>query len=148
MSESSDQDTMVPSVPTVAAFDAKLRSLWGIELPSEAPLADLNDLEAVLAAHATWVQSIENPATPMAGRRACLRNQDLRGVNLARRDLRGADLSLANLEGACLEGALLTLADLSGTILRNADLRGPRLRRADLSGAVMDGAKLGGSDFD
>lgn len=142
MAQNDNQDSGVQSFPTAQAFDSKLRSVWDVALPQTPGEFDLSQLDKVVADHEKWVQSLESPGTPLAGRRACLKNQDLRGVNLARRDLRGADLSGANLEGACLEQAQLALTNLSGANLRNADLRGARIKRADLTGAVLDGAEL------
>ncbi len=146
MSQQDSTDSPPQTLPTVQAFDIKLRSAWDLPLPSERPLADLSELDQVLSEHERWVASLEAPGTPLAGRRAVLRNQDLRGVNLARRDLRGADFSGANLEGACLEGCLLTLASLKGANLRNADLRGAKIKKADLSGAIIDGVQLSPGD--
>lgn len=143
MTPPDNQDPAVQKMPTVQAFEMKLRSVWDLALPLDRPLKDLSELDDVLKDHEQWAASVAAPGAPLTGRRACLKNQDLRGVNLARRDLRGADLSGANLEGACLEQCLLTLADLKGANLRNANLRGARLGKADLTGATLDGAELG-----
>lgn len=133
-------------VPTVQSFDAKLRSVWDLPLADEQPLGDLSELDRVVSEHEKWVASLEIPGAPLTGCRLVLKNQDLRGVNLARRDLRGADFSGSNLEGACFEGCLLTLASLKGANLRNADLRGAKIKKADLTGAVIDGVQLSPGD--
>ncbi len=146
MSQNDGAASPLQPVPTAQSFDAKLRSVWDLPLPEGRPLDDLSELDQVLSEHERWVASLEAPGTPLAGCRAVLRNQDLRGVNLARRDLRGADFSGANLEGACMEGCLLTLASLKGANLRNADLRGAKIKKADFSGAIIDGVQLSPGD--
>ncbi len=146
MSQRDGFDIPAPSVPTVQAFEVKLRSVWDLPLPPERAALDLNELEQVILDHEKWVASLEAPGAPLAGSRAVLKNQDLRGVNLARRDLRGADFSGANLEGASLEGCLLTLASLKGANLRNADLRGAKIKKADLTGAQIEGVLLSPGD--
>lgn len=139
-------DAPLPAVPTVQAFEVKLRSAWDLPLPPERRSFDLNELSQVISDHEKWVASLEAPGTPLEGCRAVLKNLDLRGVNLAHRDLRGADFSGANLEGASLEGCLLTLASLKGANLRNADLRGAKIRKADLTGATIEGVLLSPGD--
>lgn len=139
-------DVPAPSLPTVQAFEVKLRSVWDLPLPGERSAADLNDLEQVIAEHEKWVASLVTPGMPLEGCRAVLKNQDLRGANFAHRDLRGADFSGANLEGASLEGCLLTLASLKGANLRNADLRGAKIKRADLTDATIEGILLSPGD--
>lgn len=146
MTQPDASESTTQSVPTVQTFETKLRSVWTAPLPHDGPLVDLSQLDEILAEHQKWVESLENPQAPVAGRRAVLKNQDLRGVNLSKRDLRGADFSGANLEGARLDHCLLTLTNLAGANLRNADLRGARIKRADLTGANLEGAELSPAD--
>jgi hypothetical protein len=78
-------------------------------------------LQEILAAHKTWLEPGEEK-----GKRANLREADLRGA-----DLGGADLREADLRGADLGGANLRRADLGGANLRRANLRGADLREAN-----------------
>ena len=84
-------------------------------------------LAVILASHSLWISSRED-----LGKRANLRDVDLKGA-----DLRGANLEIANLAGADLRGVNLRDANLAG-----ADLRGANLGGADLLGASLRGANL------
>ena len=79
------------------------------------------ELKEILDNHKKWLN--DEPG----GKKANLRDADLRGADLSFADLRGADL-----RGADLRGANLRYADLRGANLRYADLRSADLRGADL----------------
>ena len=84
-----------------------------------------DELQGVLAEHKKWLLSD-------GGKRADLRDADLRGAYLQRADL----------QGAYLRGADLRDADLRGADLRDADLRGADLQGADLQGADLRNLKI------
>ncbi|NUB26588.1 hypothetical protein GAY30_17045 [Azospirillum brasilense] len=135
--------------------------------PAESVWPSAEALDAVLAAHRLWLESVGRE-----GRQADLRHADLSGRSLWRADLhrarfdgydlRGADLdhadaSGANIDGACLERASLWNARLGKARLCQADLRNANLDHADLSGANLSeadcteaslwGARLHGADL-
>jgi len=99
------------------------------------------ELKSVLDSHLKWVNG------ELDGKRAYLREADLRGADLQGAYLRGADLQGADLRGAYLQGADLQGAYLRGADLRGADLQGAYLRGADLRGAYLQGADLRGADL-
>ena len=68
------------------------------------------ELQEVLAAHATWV------ADPSKGTRADLSGANLTRANLSRANLTGANLSGADLSGANLTGAIIKLGNREVTI--------------------------------
>ncbi|PNQ95993.1 hypothetical protein C1S70_26180 (plasmid) [Azospirillum argentinense] len=118
--------------------------------PAERVRPSAEALDAVLAAHRLWLESVGQE-----GRQADLRHADLSGRSLWRADLRrarldgcdlrGADLdhadaSGANFDGACLERASLWNARLGAARLCQADLRNANLDHADLSGADLSDA--------
>ena len=78
-------------------------------------------LKEILEAHEKWLNGEEG------GKKADLRNANLRSADLCGADLRDADLRNAGLYGADLRGADLRDADLHYANLRNADLRGANL---------------------
>ena len=94
------------------------------------------ELKEALRLHALWLED------PNQGKRANLRNADLRCANLRNVDLRGADLRNADLRCADLRGA-----DLRNAVLRNATLRNADLRFADLRGADLRDANLQEADL-
>lgn len=117
----------------------------------------IEDLPAILASHAEWLNT--NGDT---GEKADLVGADLRRANLSGVDLRKANLSRSDLFRANLSGADFREADVSGADLREADLRrtdlrkanlgqtnlsGADLRRANLIGADLSRANLRGADF-
>jgi uncharacterized protein YjbI with pentapeptide repeats len=95
------------------------------------------DLKEVLRLHLMWLNDEEG------GKKANLREADLRGANL-----REANLRKANLRKADLRGANLRKADLREANLRKADLRGADLEEADLRGADLEGADLRKANLD
>ena len=92
-----------------------------------------DELKSILEQHWLWVRGNGGNG----GKRANLRDADLKGANL-----RDADLPFANLRGADLKGANLKGADLKGADLRDANLQGANLKGADLRGANLRGANL------
>ena len=86
-----------------------------------------SELASILNLHKAWIIGEDY------GKRADLREADLREADLSEANLRWADLSEANLRWADLREADLSEADLS-----EADLSGADLRRADLSEANLD----------
>ena len=76
---------------------------------------DANKLREILDAHKLWRED-------KGGKRADLRDANLRGADLRDANLRGADLRGADLLGANLSGADLSGADLRGANLLGADL--------------------------
>ena len=86
-----------------------------------------SELASILNLHKAWIIGEDY------GKRADLREADLRWANLS-----GADLSGADLREADLSKADLREADLSKADLRWADLSGADLREADLRGANLD----------
>jgi len=94
-------------------------------------------LKRVLDSHAEWLKSLRS-----RGKRASLRNWDLRGANLQNANLRDADLRNANLCYASLWNADLQDADLQDAKLDEANLQYANLRGADLQDADLQDAKL------
>ena len=86
-----------------------------------------SELASILNLHKAWIIGEDY------GKRADLREADLRWANLSGADLSGADLCEADLSKADLREADLSKADL-----RWADLSGADLREADLRGANLD----------
>ena len=103
-------------------------------------MGDRLDVQAVLEAHALWVQG-------KGGARANLRHANLRHANLSYADLSYADLSHADLRDAYLRDAYLRNADLRDAYLRDAYLRDAYLGHADLRDAYLNGADLNGADM-
>ena len=115
--------------------------------PTFGELRTLSDeeLQAILAAHAQWVDD------DTTGARADLSRTDLRGRDLSNATLPGADLSNANLEEANLEGAWLE-SGMSGVSLYRANLTGAQMILGDYTGAylreaIMTDASLSDSDM-
>ena len=107
---------------------------------------DEKKLDDILASHKRWLNGEDG------GKRADLREADLRGAylrdaDLSGADLRGADLHGADLHGADLRGADMYGADLRGADMYKADLRGASLRGADLCGAYLRKADLSGANL-
>ena len=98
-----------------------------------------DELKSILEQHWLWVRGNGGNG----GKRANLRDADLKGANLPCANLRDADL-----KGANLRDADLPFANLRGADLRGADLRGADLQRADLRGADLRGANLRGANLD
>ena len=99
------------------------------------------ELKLILEKHGKWLRSEEG------GKRANLRDADLRcadlqSANLRDADLRCADLQYANLQDADLRCADLQYANLQYANLRNADLQSVNLRCANLHGANLQDADL------
>ncbi len=115
--------------------------------PAQAEAANLRevteeDLERILAAHKTWLET-----NGKEGKRASLEAADLRAFNLEKVDLSKADLRLANLAGADLfeanlSGATMFETDLSGASLHTTDLTGTDLRGVNLRDTKLVGTKL------
>lgn len=102
-----------------------------------------DDLNAVLAKHQQWYQSVIDPRASLQwGLRANLSQQDLSGWNLEGLDLRGADLSGAKLDGCLMQGINLAGAKLAGASLVGADLYRANLSRANLTTTVLKKANL------
>jgi len=101
------------------------------------------DLEAVLEAHAQWVNS-----SAAEGARANLADADLRdfrrpGVNLAAAVMERAVLKDGVLLAAEMPMIQLAFADLRGAQLAQANMRGADLQRAVLTGADLRDTRLG-----
>ncbi len=109
---------------------------------------DAKKLKQILDEHKKWICSNCEEGKRADLREANLRGADLRGADLRGADLRWADLQKANLRGADLQEANLRWADLQKADLRGADLRGADLRGADLRGADLQEANLRGADLD
>lgn len=88
-----------------------------------------DELNIILELHQKWLNNEDD------GRRADLRNADLRGVDWVYANLRAADLQGANLMYANLWGANLSAANLSGADLESALLDVANLNEANLRGA-------------
>ncbi len=91
-----------------------------------------DELEQILVAHKTWVETGGEEGS----------KADLRRANLQK-----ADLWKANLQGAFLRDAKLQEAILASANLRGADLRGANLQGAYLWNAKLQGADLRGADL-
>ena len=105
------------------------------------------ELRTILDQHKLWLESNRKK-----GKRANLREADLRHANLSNADLRYADLSSADLSFADLSFARLSEADLeaaglSGANLSNANLSFAELRYSDLSFADLRRASLRYADL-
>ena len=96
-----------------------------------------SELVSILNLHKAWIIG-EDYGKRADLREADLRKADLREADLRKADLREADLSGADLRWADLSGADLRWADLSGADLRWADLRWADLREANLRDADLD----------
>jgi hypothetical protein len=94
------------------------------------------DLQDTLEAHQDWLDDCDE------GKRADLREADLRRFDLYRADLRCAELARANLRGADLRRANLQRTNLRGANLFSANLRGAKLARANLREADLREARL------
>lgn len=94
------------------------------------------DLEGILKRHAAWIAEDDD------GKRAVLREADLRCVDMACRDMRSAVLDHADLSNARLRWTNLSFAHLFGANLSLSDLTGSDLRGADLTDAWLNGAIL------
>ena len=93
-----------------------------------------DELKSILEQHWLWVRGNGGNG----GKRANLRDADLKG----------ADLPCANLQDADLRDADLRDADLPFANLRGADLRDADLRDVNLKGANLKGADLRDADLD
>ena len=113
-----------------------------------------DELKSILEQHWLWVRGNGGNGGKRANLRdADLRNADLpcanlRDADLKDADLKDADLPFANLRGADLKGADLRDANLKGADLKGADLRDADLRGANLRGADLRGANLRGANLD
>jgi len=134
------QETTQIDYPTVEQYRDKIVSYWTMKLPEGS--VDKVEIENALAAHAEWLQSLEQPWSPVKGCRLVVADHDLRGINLEGLDLRGADFSGANLEGACFRGCQLSLADFSGANLKGADFSEAELEETSFDGANITDANL------
>ena len=121
-----------------------------------------DELQQVLAAHQTWLESDGTQGEPadLSGaylqgaelggaklQRANLQGADLQEADLDQAELQGADLEGANLQKSKLERADLEKADLIGADLRGANLGDAKLQGANLTGAKLQGAKLLGTNL-
>lgn len=87
---------------------------------------DKEKLPQIIKEHKEWLEDHTK------GRRACLRDMNLEGV-----DLSGEDLSLADFSGSYLAKAKMVNTKLTGAIFDGASLSDADLTRADLNGAQM-----------
>ena len=99
-----------------------------------------DELRAIVQAHKEWLQSDHK-----RGKRADLRQANLRLQRLIGVDLSAALFDGANLIGAELKGATLTRASLRGTNITDGNLEGCSLAGADLSRATLRNATLVGA---
>ena len=107
---------------------------------------EASKLKEILDQHRLWLNG-------KGGKRANLKDADLRGANLRGANLRdanltGAKLTRADLTDANLRGANLTHANLKDANLTRADLYRANLTRADLTDANLTGADLWGADLE
>ena len=102
---------------------------------------EMVELREILENHEKWI------INPNEGKRANLREADLRGADFRRVDLREADLRMANLRGADLRMAYLRGADLCEADLCGADFWRANLGEADLCGADLWRAELREADL-
>ncbi len=150
-----------PGLPVVGAPPG------GRPLPLAPAAGGPGEIQALLAAHAEWLESggragarADLPGKslrPFSFFMADLRRANLRRADLARCEVQWANLREADLEGANLAGADLFQSSLAGARLRgarlggaglmSADLLGADLAGADLKGADLKGARLGGADL-
>jgi hypothetical protein len=79
------------------------------------------ELEEILEMHIDWLNGVEG------GKRADLRNVDLRNAKLCNVDLRNAKLRNVDLQSASLYDAKLRKVDLHYANLYDADLRGANI---------------------
>ena len=100
------------------------------------------ELNEILKQHQLWFDTKGEE-----GKRANLKNANLKGANLEYVNLTGVDLRYAYLKGVDLRDVNLRFADLSGVNLRFADLRGADLRGADLRYADLVGVNLIAADL-
>lgn len=75
-----------------------------------------DELKSILEQHESWIKGI-------GGKRADLRDADLRLANMQGADLRNVDLREAKLQDADLQGVDMQWANLQGAGLQGADLR-------------------------
>jgi uncharacterized protein YjbI with pentapeptide repeats len=111
-----------------------------------------DQIQKVLNAHQSWVDSEGRESKRADLRRFDLKGADFFGFNLKSANLSGAslpdaDLSDCDLENAGLENADLTRASLAWANLRHANLRGACLRETDLRYADLRWADLSGADL-
>ena len=88
----------------------------------------------------------------------CVKNADLRELDLTGEDLRGVDFSWsdlsgtrldgADLDGATLDNAMMNHCSLRGTSLRDASVQGVNFRWSDLTGLHVEGSNLWRSVFE
>jgi len=90
------------------------------------------ELEEILEMHIDWLYGVEG------GKRADLRNVDLRNAKLCNADLQGANLCDVDLRNAKLRNVDLQSASLYDAKLRKVDLHYANLYDADLRGANID----------
>ena len=110
------------------------------------------ELEQILSAHETWVETAGKEGARADLSRAYLEAANLEGACLNGANLEGAILRRANLEGAILMDANLQHADLIDANLQGADLihtklQGAKLGRANLQEAILEEASLQGADL-
>jgi uncharacterized protein YjbI with pentapeptide repeats len=101
----------------------------------------------ILQAHQLWLTS-----EGKEGRRANLKDTDLRhivfaGANLVQASLRGVNLESVDLRGAMLQEADFTEAKLTGANLSGLELRRVNFASANLDRAILDQADLAFSNF-
>ena len=91
----------------------------------------------ILQAHQLWLNS-----EGKEGRRANLKDNDLRHINFSGANLVQASLRGVNLEGVDLRGAQLQEADFTEAKLAGSNLSGLELRRVNFASANLDRALL------
>lgn len=114
---------------------------WAGKRPSK------EQLDAILQAHETWVETEGAEGRRADLSQARLYRANLSGANLFGANLSGANLIFADLSGADLSGTDLYLAVLFSANLSRASLSSTNLSRADLSGADLTGADLSGANL-
>ena len=94
------------------------------------------ELRQVLEQHVLWLEGKDG------GRRADLREVNLRGTDFRDTNLRGADFMGADLRNADLGGADLRGADFMGADFMGANLMGANLMGVDLRDVVGNGIEI------
>jgi hypothetical protein len=100
------------------------------------------ELEEILEMHIDWLYGVEG------GKRADLRNVDLRNAKLCNADLQGANLCDVDLRNAKLRNVDLRNAKLRNVDLQSASLYDAKLRKVDLHYANLYDADLRGANID
>lgn len=123
------------------------RGFWEIPVQETEVLETQEDLEAVLAHHQKWLESVLQPEKEIQGGRAQLADQDLSAFQLSGLNLRGAQLSGTKFHQMELFAVDFSTACLKGAEFSHCDLTGSLFKRADLSGAKFIHCQLANTDF-